>query len=337
MISEIRLAGIGELKLKLDALRPLPSEQIKNLDDWYKVELTYNSNAIEGNTLTRAETALVVEKGLTVEGKTLREHLEVINHAEALDYIKELAQKKRTDLTERDLLNMHSLILKRIDDANGGIYRTVDVSISGSDVRLPSPVKVPELMERFIKWLTDKHELHPVRIAVDAHYKLVSIHPFVDGNGRTGRLLMNLLLMQAGFPPAVIRNEVRREYIQSLEYAQKTDDMSRYYDFTYKEIERSTKQYLSQIKPSEAVASHNTAELGEKVVLLKIGELAKWTNETVPTVRFWTTEGLLQVADRTEGGLWLYEPKVVEQIKEIRRLQNEQRLTIVEIKERLKG
>lgn len=335
MNTKEQLEQIDSLLTELQQLRPLPAEKVKNLEDWYKVELTYNSNAIEGNTLTRAETALVVEKGLTVEGKTLPEHLEAINHAEALDYIKELASKKRPELTETDLLNLHRLILKKIDDANAGRYRTVDVSISGSDVKLPSPVKVPELMEQFMSWLTGTSELHPAKLAIDAHFRLVSIHPFIDGNGRTARLLMNLLLMQAGFPPAVIRNEVRREYIESLEYAQKTEDLGRYYDFMYSEIERSLTQYLKLVKPSDDASRDD--ETGTEQGLLKIGELANQADETVVTIRHWTREGLLSVKKLTESGYALYDPVTVERAKEVRRLQSKQRLTLAEIKERLKG
>ena len=238
-------------KLKLDTFRPLPKEVIQNLDEWYKVELTYTSNAIEGNTLSRQETAMVVEKGITVQGKTLKEHLEAINHAEALDFIKTLAAKKREEITESDVNKIHWLILKGIDDDNAGKYRKVQVKISGSDVELPIAVKIPELMENFCRWLKDKNSEHPVKIGADVNFKLVSIHPFIDGNGRTARLLMNLLLIQQGYPPAVIRKEDRQSYINAIEKGQKTGDLSDYYKIIVEAADRSLDVYLKILEPEK--------------------------------------------------------------------------------------
>lgn len=196
---------LSEKKAELDRYREtgegLPPALVKNLENWFRVELTYTSNAIEGNTLTRRETALVVEKGLTVGGKSLQEHLEANNHAYALDWIRELAQRPDAVPTENELLQLHSLILRGIDDNHAGCYRKVTVMISGSSVVLPNPFKVPELMEAFIQWLQSTTDLHPVELAAEAHYRLVTIHPFIDGNGRTARLLMNLILIAHGYPP----------------------------------------------------------------------------------------------------------------------------------------
>lgn len=252
-----QLKIIDTKKQQFDAAHPLPPAAVKNLRDWFAIELTYNSNAIEGNMLTKSETALVVEKGLTIGGKSMREHLEAINHAQALKLIEELAQKKRTDISLADIVTIHALILKEIDNANAGKLRAIDVRISGSDVVLPlylrvqeivlpSHMKVQKLMDDFIAWL---HSVdgHPVTVAADAHLKFVTIHPFVDGNGRTARLLMNLLLMQAGYPPAIIRNDKRLEYINSLEKAQLTDDVSDYHAVVYSAVERSLNEYLKAV------------------------------------------------------------------------------------------
>src|SRR3989338_8364235 len=179
------LAQLTTKKQHLDAYKPLPVEVIKNLDDWFRIELTYTSNVIEGNTLTRQETALVVEEGITVQGKSLQEHLEAINHAKAFDFIqKELMGKNRTGITQQDILEIHRTILHKIDDTNAGRYRMVAVRLRGSQTILPNPLKVPELMDEFIQWLHQSNSNHPVKIAAEAHYKLVTIHPFVDGNGR---------------------------------------------------------------------------------------------------------------------------------------------------------
>jgi len=241
---------ITNKKGELDKLRPLPPELVKNLEDWFRVELTYSSNAIEGNTLSRAETALVIEKGITVDGKTLNEHLEAINHAQALSYIKTLETEKRKDLKEADIMDIHRIILSRIDDSNAGRYRTVPVRIAGSTAIMPNPVKVPELMNEFINWLNAQNSDNVAKIAAEAHYKLVSIHPFVDGNGRTARLLMNLLLMQEGYPPAIIRKEDRRIYINAIEKAQLGGADQDYYNLIYNSIIRSFDIYLDSLKIS---------------------------------------------------------------------------------------
>lgn len=328
---EDKLNRLTEKKQKLDKYRPLPEELVKNLEDWFRVELTYTSNAIEGNTLTRNETALVVEKGITVEGKTLKEHLEAINHAHALEFIKTLVGKKREQLSQKDILAIHGFVLAKIDDTNAGRYRSITVRIAGSNVVMPNPIKVPKLMNGFEEWLHSPNKDHLVKIAADAHYKLVSIHPFVDGNGRMARLLMNLLLMQKGYPPAFIRKEDRRRYINSIEQGQLGGSREDYYELIFEAVERSLDIYLEALEPKE------TKEGTKMNQLLQIGELAKETGETIHTIRYWTKEGLLEVKDRTLGGYQLYEPSVVKKAKEIRRLQSKERLTIAEIKERLKN
>src|SRR3989338_2527119 len=244
------LKKLIEKKVKLDAFRPLPPELVKNLEEWFRVELTYTSNAIEGNTLSRQETALVVDKGITVDGKSIAEHLEATNHAEALDYVKKLAEAKRQDVKESDILSLHQTILKKIDDANAGKYRNVAVRIAGSEVILPNALKVPELMANFIAWLKSA-DGHPVDVASKAHFDLVSIHPFVDGNGRTARLLMNLLLLQEGYPPALIRKEDRRIYINAVEKGQLTGNMDDFYQVIYGAVDRSMDIYLNSVEGKE--------------------------------------------------------------------------------------
>lgn len=239
-------------KQRLDTYKPLQNELIKNLEEWFRVELTYTSNAIEGNTLTRQETAMVVDEGLTVQGKSLTEHQEAINHAEAFDFIQTLKDKKRQDLTTKDILDIHSIILNKIDDTNKGRYRNVAVRLRGSETILPNALKVPELMEEFIAWLQSEIEDNPIKIATDAHFKLVSIHPFVDGNGRTARLLMNLLLIQLGYPPAIVRKEDRSAYINSLEKGQTKDELSDYYNLMLEAIDRSLDIYLEAVEPERA-------------------------------------------------------------------------------------
>lgn len=327
MVSLMNWEALTLKKAKLDGYRPLPPDLVRNLEEWFIVELTYTSNAIEGNTLTRRETAVVVEKGLTVSGKSLVEHLEASNHAGALRKVLKLAQLKTKDLSEHDILDIHETILRGIDDSSAGHYRAIAARISGSMVVLPDPVKVPDLMARFIKDITGARKLHPVELAAEAHYQLVTIHPFVDGTGRTARLLINLILMQNGYPPALIRKRDRLRYIKSLEQAQLGGSKEDYYKIIAEAVDRSFDVYLKALSGGE--------EPGKPAAeLLRIGQLAKLTGETSATLRFWTKEGLLEVADTTDAGYQLYDPLMADRVQEIRRLQGE-RFTLKEIRARL--
>ena len=317
-------------KRQLDRLRPLPSELVANLDAWFRIELTFTSNAIEGNTLTRQETALVVEKGLTVGGKTLVEHLEATNHARALDWVKAQVSRNASTISEHDVLRIHDIILKGIDDAHAGHYRSVPVRISGSHVVLPNPVKVPDLMEDFTAWLSSAGDMHPVKLAAEAHYRLVTIHPFVDGNGRTARLLMNLLLMMHGYPPAIIRKRDRLTYIQSLEKAQLGGSLESYHRLISAAVSRSLDIYLKAAQGEDAEPADDDS------TLLRIGELAKRSHLPNSTIRHWTKEGLLHVAETTDSGYQLYEIEMLARVKRIQSLQG-QRFTLREIREKLQS
>ncbi len=317
---------LTEKKKILDQHRPLDAALVKNLEDWFRIELTYTSNALEGNTLSRAETALVVEKGLTIGGKTIAEHLEATNHAAALDFIKEQIKRKTSDIREQDVLKIHEIILDKIDRENAGIYRRVPVRISGSAVVLPNPRKVQTLMDEFFSWLKNEKKMHAVELAAEAHYRLVTIHPFIDGNGRSARLLMNMILMMRGYPPAIIRKNDRLAYIKALEKAQlvngENDSKNDYLKLIAAAVDRSLNIYLKAID--------GEVEEAESEKLLKIGELAKATNQTVPTIRHWTKEGLLQVAEVTESGYQMYSEEMIERVKRIEELKRK-RMTIAEI------
>jgi prophage maintenance system killer protein len=254
--------------------------------------------------------------------------LEAIKHAEDLDFIKEIVGKKRGGITKREILGIHALILKKIDDENAGRYRQIAVRIRGVDVILPNPLKVPELMEGFFAWLRSKNNDHPAKIAADAHFKFVSIHPHSDANGRTARLLMNLILMQKGYPPAIIRKEDRDIYIDSIGKAQLSSAFEDYYAVIYRAIDRSLDIYL------DAVAGKIPNAIVQKR-LLKIGELAQETRETLHAIRHWIEKGLVDVTEHTEAGYQLFDRSMIDRIKEIRRLQKEERLSIEEIKNKL--
>jgi len=207
---------IDEGKRVIDKYRPLPRAILSRLRKQLIIEWTYNSNAIEGNTLTLKETLLILEDGLTIGKKSLKEHLEAINHRDAICFVEELASKSQK-ITERNVREIHSLILKEIDSKYSGRYRDIQVRISGSAHTPPEPLLVQESMERFsMERLLDTED-HPVIQAAMAHFELVSIHPFVDGNGRTARLLMNLILIKNGYFPTIILKNDRKKYYDALE------------------------------------------------------------------------------------------------------------------------
>lgn len=217
-----RLEG---LKAALDKARPLPAETAKSLRKALALEYTYNSNAIEGNTLTLIETKVVVEDGLTIGGKTMREHLEAINHNEAVAFIEEAARDS-APLDGRTLKDIHSLVLRGIDADNAGRWRNQNVFISGARHVPPDALHVPEQMEQFLQWCASDNarQLSAVERAARMHVDFVNIHPFIGGNGRTARLIMNLELIKSGYPLAIIQADQRRDYYSNLDLVATTGD-----------------------------------------------------------------------------------------------------------------
>ncbi|MFK7834258.1 MAG: Fic family protein [Winogradskyella sp.] len=239
-----KYAELDKLKDRLNEYRKGEHSKVTKA---LEIEYTYESNKIEGNTLTLQETALVVEKGLTIGGKTMTEHLEVINHTHAIDFIKDLAQSKNT-ISERDILQIHSLILQGIDKPNAGVYRKVPVIISGAKHKPPQPFLVPKQMEDLILWYNENKEvLHPVELSAQMHERLVTIHPFIDGNGRASRLLMNLILLQNGYPIAILKGDdkSRLEYYNALELAQTEDNKKVFIELIAKNIQEAIQRILS--------------------------------------------------------------------------------------------
>ncbi len=213
------LNEIDVLKKVLDQKRAFDSYRIAQA---LELEYTFESNRIEGNTLTLRETDLVINEGLTVSGKSMREHLEAINHQEAIGYIKQLMEKGFS-FSERELLTIHNLILRGIIPEDAGRYRRVQVMIKGSSHMPPQPYIVAKEMEDYFIWYeTHKNKMHPVVLAAEMHERLVTIHPFIDGNGRTSRLVMNLILLQHGYVIANIKGDYdnRMKYYTALETAQ---------------------------------------------------------------------------------------------------------------------
>ncbi|MGB9343753.1 Fic family protein [Trichococcus sp.] len=242
--------GLGydfsQIDMAMDAInrhRPFSKGLADSLHEKLIVEWTYNSNAIEGNTLTMSETKVVLE-GITIGGKSLVEHLEIINHRDAILFIEQLVSEKEP-LSEWNIKNIHALVLKQIDNQNAGKYRSENVVISGAKHIPPKHYQISEYMQKLIaeyqnEWLG----YHPVVRATLLHGEFVKIHPFIDGNGRTSRLLLNFELMKSGYPPIIIKNENRADYYKVLDHAHMTMDYGPFIKLVAELVIESEKLWL---------------------------------------------------------------------------------------------
>ncbi|KLU21874.1 cell division protein Fic [Caballeronia mineralivorans PML1(12)] len=237
------LQVIDDEKAALDAARPLPHYTVASLGEKLRLEWIYHSNAIEGNTLTLRETKVVLE-GITVGGKSIREHFEATNHRDAILYLEDVVAKKEV-LSEWQIRNIHRLVLKGIDDNEAGRYRHENVAIAGASTTPPDFLHVPAEMHTLLEWYKHAGALHPVVRAAELHTRFVKIHPFVDGNGRTGRLLLNFELMKDGYPPAVIRKEDRLAYYDALDKACVREDYGDITQLVGEAVQRSLETYLT--------------------------------------------------------------------------------------------
>jgi Fic family protein len=232
------ISEVEAKKALLDGLRPLSPRALDNLNHALDLELTYTSNAIEGNTLTQIETNLVIEKGVTIGGKALRDHLEAIDHYEAVGFMRELAGRG-AGLAESDIRNLHALVVRRSDPDIAGGYARAGRFVNTDRGRhsFPSPAEIPALMGDFAAWLRDAPSTPETAFA--AHRRLVDIHPFADGNGRTARLLMNLVLVKAGYPPVGVRPQDRLRYLKALQDS--SEDFRR---LLYERLDAALAEYL---------------------------------------------------------------------------------------------
>lgn len=239
-------------KLKLlNSFRPLPVSAVKKLKEQFETEMIYNSNAIEGNSLTLKETYLVINEGLTIKGKPLKDHLEAKSHKEALEYLYSLIENgKNNTVSERFIRSLNQIVMQDIDREWAGKYRSSAVIIGGAAHKPPEALEVPNLMRNLIRWVGDnKKKTHPVELAAVLHHKLVYIHPFFDGNGRTSRLAMNIVLMQSGFPLVIVLKNDRKRYYQALSLADKGDYIP-FVNFIARAAERTLDIYLKILTPS---------------------------------------------------------------------------------------
>lgn len=247
---------IDRLKTELDSLRPCPKESLESLKEDIIIKWTYNSNAIEGNTLSLLETKVVLE-GITVGGKTMNEHREAHNHKNAILYVWDMAENK-TPLSEMQIRSIHQLVLKEINDKDAGKYRTADVFISGSEIKLPEHFLIKGQMETLMDWYNNT-DLHPIEKASMLHTEFVKIHPFIDGNGRTGRLLLNYELIKSGYVPAIIKNENKLDYYKAIREIDKNGDYKPFYGIVADLEKEMLGTYLSVCRVKDVDKSQGNA------------------------------------------------------------------------------
>ena len=250
-LSPIIKNRLEEKLAKLNKLRPLPKSAMQKLREKFQIEMTYNSNAIEGNSLTLKETFLVINEGITVKGKPLKDYLEAKDHHAALEYLYDLIDKdKKHTISEMLIRNLHQIIIQETDKEWAGKYRNANVIIGGAKHTPPNALHVPPKMKDLISWLnSQKNKTNIIELAALLHHKLVHIHPFFDGNGRTARLTMNLLLMQAGYPLVIILKNDRKKYYEVLDKAD-SGNYEPLVKFIAQSIERTLDIYLKTLTPA---------------------------------------------------------------------------------------
>ncbi len=210
-----RISDVDKLQQEINAYRPLDDHARKQLKEYFRIGLTYSSNSLEGNSLTETETKIIIEDGITIGGKTLKDHFEVVGHSQAYDLMFSLVHER--EITEKNILDLHRLFYYHIDAKNAGAYRSQVVFVTGFDVMFPKPNEISMCMNDLIGDMPQlQKQYHPVEYAARLHCRLVTIHPFIDGNGRTARLLMNLALLQLGYVVTIIPPVLRKDYLEAV-------------------------------------------------------------------------------------------------------------------------
>jgi len=323
---------LASKKKQLDTLRPLSADQLMAVNDWLDIEYTYTSNWIEGNTLTRQETALILEKGITIDGKSLREHLEAINHLKAINFIRSVVVNGHQFITEDTIRDIHRIILAGINDAWAGNYRQAQVFIRGASVEPPKASEVPIKMMKLTEWLQGIQGEHPVKVASDFHFRFVEIHPFMDGNGRTARLLSNLILLGHGYPMMIIKTNERKVYMDAIEKGTLTHDLTDLYAVMSQAVERSLNAFIALAHGKSVTEFYIDQEKGGQKKAVFIGKIAKLANVSIPTIRHYIALGLIKPDTQSKGGFLLFDIRTVDLICRIKSLQEEKRMSLEEIK-----
>lgn len=300
----VTLKRLEEKRKRLAALRPLPPIAVHKLKEHFEIEMTYNSNAIEGNSLTLRETFLVLNEGITIKGKPLKDHLEAKNHKEALDFLCDLIDhEKKITFSEHLIKNLHQLVTQTIEKNWAGRYRNAPVRITGTPHQPPDALDVPALMADLVRWVGDEQEkMHVVELAAILQHKFVHIHPFFDGNGRTGRLLMNVLLLHKGYPLAIILKNDRKRYYRVLQEADKKN-YKPLVEFVAKAVERSLDIYLSALTPSSK----------NKEKYITLSKAAKKSNYSAKYLNLLVNKNLLEA--HKEGRNWVTTKQAIQRYK----------------------
>lgn len=242
---------IDRYKSAIDEVRPFEDDMLKQLRDYYRVGLTWTSNAIEGNTLTESETKVVLEDGITIGGKPLKDIYEAVGHGEAYDYMFSLI--RNASISIEDIQHMHRLFYQKIDPSNAGQWRKQSVIVSGSDYVFPAAEDIESEMRGLSDWIEQNRQtMHPVEFAAMLHLKFVTVHPFVDGNGRTARLIMNLALIQKEYQPVIVPMIYKQEYNANIRMYQNKGDAKPFVDFIAEqefEAEKEIMRLLHISKP----------------------------------------------------------------------------------------
>lgn len=297
---QIKLRIEEKLK-KLNEFRPLPVSLVNKLREQFEIEMTYNSNGIEGNSLTLKETFLVINEGITIKGKPLKDHLEAKNHYDALEYLTDLvAHDKKHTVSEVLIRHLHQMVIQDIDKEWAGRYRDRNVIIGGAKHTPPEAVEIPGHMHDLITWLrSNKNKLHPIELAAILHHKLVYIHPFFDGNGRTARLTMNVLLMQDGYPLVIVLKNDRKKYYRVLSKADEGEYIP-LIRFIAQCVERSLNLYLKAVTPSAV----------KKEKYLPLSEIRKGTGFSAKYLNLLARQGKLEAFK--QGRNWLTSREALE-------------------------
>jgi Fic family protein len=299
-LSDRTIRTLKEKLKELNSLKPISSSILKKIREQFEIEMTYNSNAIEGNSLTLKETFWVIQEGLTIKDKPLKDHLEAKNHKEALDFLYELVDpKQKNTISEHLVRQLHQLVVQDSQKDIAGQYRNGDVYIGGAKHRPPSHIKITRLMHELIQWLNNnKNNHHIIELAAILHHKFVNIHPFWDGNGRVGRLLMNILILNAGYPLAIILRNDRKKYYRVLSLADENKYKS-LCEFIAQAVIRSLNIYLKILKPAK----------DKKQKYVSLTELSKKSPYSAMYLRKLINQGKLE--GFKEGRNWLSSEKAL--------------------------
>lgn len=286
---------------ELNRLRPLPPAAVDKLRQQFEIDMTYNSNGIEGNRLTLKETFLVISEGITVKNKSLKDHLEAKDHYEALGFIVELVEhEKKQTVSEQLIKTLHQIVVRDIEKEWAGKYRNSNVMITGANHKPPEAIRVPSEMGDLLKWFKkNESKLHPIELAALMHHKFVNIHPFFDGNGRVSRLIMNVILLREGYPLSVVLKNDRKKYYDTLSKADE-GDYTAFVRMMARSVERSLDIYLKVLRPSK--------KTNEKFKILS--EISPKTSYSTKYLNLLIRQGKLEA--HKEGRNWLTSVEAVE-------------------------